>query len=89
MYLQPPVDAMERDEIYYKVKSAIAARFEPATSEAEADLQLTSVMISERVREFSGKDMEVGLVNDLMEELGFIYAANSDMRFVWMIREKG
>jgi Asp-tRNA(Asn)/Glu-tRNA(Gln) amidotransferase A subunit family amidase len=89
MYLQPPVMAvMEKDATYHRVQEAIRARFEPVAEEADADLMLTSPMVAKRVMEFSGKEFSMDMVHAMMEELGFLYVADEDLRFVWLLRER-
>jgi phenylalanyl-tRNA synthetase beta subunit len=79
---------MEKDATYHKVQEAIRARFEPVAQEADADLELTSLMVAERIMEFCGKEFTVDMVQEMMEEMGFVYVANEDMRFVWLLRER-
>ena len=70
------------------IEELISSKFEPAVTEAEADLLLTTEQLMERIKDFDGQEIDKLKIVEMLLRLDFVSKPNSDMHFVWLFKEK-
>ena len=66
----------------------ITAQFYPASSLEETTLKLTTKEIAERVKEHVGLSIAENQIYLKMKELNFLESSDSEMNFVWLLKQK-
>lgn len=79
-------DTMADNKTTTIYEQLIAARFSPASSEADADLMLTTSGIAERIVEYNGTVLEKSEIIDMMNRMGYLCVPDQQLNFVWLLK---
>lgn len=79
---------MEPEDLKKRIRSVISLKYEPVFHQYDADLELTTLAVVEKISLFSGMEISSNEVFALMESLNFIYAIDDHFDFVWLLKER-